>query len=46
MDSADEESQQLGPAELALDKLASGDLPSPALAHRALAAGVAAAWSG
>ena len=42
MDSADERPQQLGPAELALDKLASGELPSPALADRALAAGVAA----
>ena len=42
MDSADERPRQLGPAELALDKLASGDLPSPPLADRALAAGVAA----
>jgi DNA-binding MarR family transcriptional regulator len=42
MDLADERPPQLGPAELALDKLASGELPSPALADRALAAGVAA----
>jgi DNA-binding MarR family transcriptional regulator len=42
MDSAGEPPDQLRPDELALQRLASGDLPEPAFADRALAAGVAA----